>query len=79
MVPRIPRCGFEISATVAANIHGAQGAMEADLQDEVQEPISSLRQLAQAEACCTRCPLYRDATQAVPRRRPKPCRLHAGR
>jgi uracil-DNA glycosylase len=30
------------------------------------EPIMSLRQLAQAEAGCTRCPLYRDATQAVP-------------
>jgi uracil-DNA glycosylase family protein len=40
--------------------------MEADLQDEVQEPITSLRQLVQAEARCTRCPLYRDATQAVP-------------
>jgi uracil-DNA glycosylase len=26
----------------------------------------SLRQLAEAEANCTRCPLYRDATQAVP-------------
>ena len=30
------------------------------------EPIRSLRQLAAAEAACTRCPLYRDATQAVP-------------
>jgi DNA polymerase len=29
-------------------------------------PITSLRQLAQAEATCTRCLLYRDATQAVP-------------
>jgi DNA polymerase len=29
-------------------------------------PIKSLRQLAAAEAGCTRCPLYRDATQAVP-------------
>jgi uracil-DNA glycosylase len=28
-------------------------------------PIKSLRQLASAEADCTRCPLYRDATQAV--------------
>ncbi len=28
--------------------------------------IKSLRQLAQAEESCTRCPLYRDATQAVP-------------
>jgi uracil-DNA glycosylase len=40
--------------------------MEADLLDEAQEPIKSLRQLAQAEEACTRCPLYHDATQAVP-------------
>jgi DNA polymerase len=31
-----------------------------------EQPIKSLRQLAQAEAGCTRCPIYRDATQAVP-------------
>lgn len=29
-------------------------------------PITSLRRLAAAEAACTRCPLYKDATQAVP-------------
>jgi uracil-DNA glycosylase len=29
------------------------------------QPIKSLRQLAAAEQACTRCPLYRDATQAV--------------
>jgi uracil-DNA glycosylase family protein len=29
-------------------------------------PITSLPALADAEAACTRCPLYRDATQAVP-------------
>jgi uracil-DNA glycosylase len=29
-------------------------------------PITSLRALAQAEGECRRCPLYRDATQAVP-------------
>jgi uracil-DNA glycosylase len=33
---------------------------------ETLEPITSLQQLAAAEAACTRCPLYRDATQAVP-------------
>lgn len=33
---------------------------------ETLEPITSLRQLAAAEAACTRCPLYKDATQAVP-------------
>jgi DNA polymerase len=31
-----------------------------------QGPVKSLRQLAAAEQSCTRCPLYRDATQAVP-------------
>jgi len=31
-----------------------------------QQPIKSLRQLAAAEQNCTRCPLYRDTTQAVP-------------
>ena len=30
------------------------------------ETVKSLRQLSQAEQDCTRCPLYRDATQAVP-------------
>jgi DNA polymerase len=35
--------------------------------DAVAElPVRSLRQLAGAEEACTRCPLYRDATQAVP-------------
>ena len=29
-------------------------------------PITSLRRLAAAEAACTRCTLYKDATQAVP-------------
>ena len=31
-----------------------------------ETPIRSLRALAQAESACRRCPLYRDATQAVP-------------
>lgn len=31
-----------------------------------EKTITFLRKLAQAEAACTRCPLYRDATQAVP-------------
>src|ERR1700686_2622570 len=34
--------------------------------DQAASPIPSLAKLAQAEAACTRCPLYRDATQAVP-------------
>jgi uracil-DNA glycosylase len=40
--------------------------MKSELHDAAHEPIGSLRQLAQAEENCTRCPLYRDATQAVP-------------
>jgi DNA polymerase len=39
--------------------------MDANLEGPVPS-IKSLRQLALAEASCTRCPLYRDATQAVP-------------
>ena len=35
--------------------------------DQIAEkPVKSLQQLARAEADCRRCPLYRDATQAVP-------------
>jgi uracil-DNA glycosylase len=41
--------------------HSHCGDMDAELV-----PITSLRQLAAAEAACTRCPLYKDATQAVP-------------
>ena len=33
--------------------------------------IKSLRALAVAEGACRRCPLYRDATQAVPGEGPK--------
>jgi uracil-DNA glycosylase len=36
------------------------------LELEVAPAITSLRELAKAEHECTRCPLYRDATQAVP-------------
>jgi len=31
-----------------------------------RSPVKSLRELANAEGECRRCPLYRDATQAVP-------------
>jgi len=40
--------------------------MVAKPEELLKEPIQSLRQLAAAEGSCTRCPLYRDATQAVP-------------
>jgi uracil-DNA glycosylase len=36
------------------------------MDQEAPETIKSLRQLAVAEQNCQRCPLYRDATQAVP-------------
>jgi len=36
------------------------------MKAETAEPIKSLRELAAAEVSCTRCPLHRDATQAVP-------------
>jgi len=39
---------------------------EIKVEAEPQVPVRSLRQLGQAEEDCTRCPLYRDATQAVP-------------
>ena len=40
--------------------------MKTGLAVELPESIHSLRELARAEASCTRCPLYRDATQVVP-------------
>jgi hypothetical protein len=39
--------------------------------DQAASLIASLGKLAQAEADCRRCPLYRDATQAVPGEGPK--------
>jgi uracil-DNA glycosylase family protein len=36
------------------------------MDQPMEKTITSLAKLAQAEAACTRCPLYRDATQAVP-------------
>jgi uracil-DNA glycosylase len=36
------------------------------MDQPAEKPIQSLRRLAEAEAACTRCPLYKDATQAVP-------------
>ncbi len=40
-----------------------------------ENPITSLRQLAAAEAECQRCPLYRDTTQAVPGEGPSRARF----
>ena len=40
--------------------------MSEELRVKRRPPIKSLRHLAEAEGGCTRCPLYRHATQAVP-------------
>ncbi len=45
---------------------GTQKPLQEPLQEPSQEPITSLQKLAAAEQSCTRCPLYRDTTQAVP-------------
>ena len=39
------------------------------------KPIAPLQVLRQAEAACTRCPLYRDATQVVPGEGPARAKL----
>ena len=38
----------------------------ANMDQPAEKPLQSLRALAHAENECRRCPLYRDATQAVP-------------
>jgi uracil-DNA glycosylase len=43
--------------------------------DQAATPITSLGKLTQAEAVCRRCPLFRDATQAVPGEGPKRARF----
>jgi uracil-DNA glycosylase family protein len=45
------------------------------MDQAADKPIKSLRALAEAEAACTRCPLYRDATQAVPGAGPRQARF----
>jgi uracil-DNA glycosylase len=40
--------------------------VKAALPKDLQAPVKSLRQLAESEEGCTRCPLHLDATQAVP-------------
>jgi uracil-DNA glycosylase family protein len=41
------------------------------MDQSAEKPVKSLPQLAEAEEGCTRCPLYRDATQAVPGEGPR--------
>ncbi len=38
----------------------------APMDAEAPAPVKSLRELAESEANCRRCPLYRDATQVIP-------------
>jgi len=45
--------------------------LKAESPEELPAPVKSLGQLADAEEGCTRCPLYRDATQAVPGEGPR--------
>jgi uracil-DNA glycosylase family protein len=40
--------------------------VKTELREDLPVSVKSLRQLTAAEETCTRCPLYRDATQAVP-------------
>src|SRR6201996_1033169 len=45
--------------------------VKAEPPEDLPAPVKSLRQLAKAEESCTRCPLYRNATQAVPGEGPR--------
>lgn len=45
---------------------GAMRKTAADATNDDTADITTLEALAAAEAACTRCPLYRDATQVVP-------------
>ncbi|MFY9992829.1 MAG: hypothetical protein WAL40_17670 [Rhodoplanes sp.] len=42
---------------------------------ETMPAITTLDALREAEASCTRCPLFKDATQVVPGEGPAPARL----
>jgi uracil-DNA glycosylase family protein len=45
------------------------------MDQSAEKPIGSLRKLAEAEQACTRCPLYKDAAQAVPGEGPSKAHL----
>jgi DNA polymerase len=56
----------------APGVAAAMDARTAKAEESTPEtPITSLRRLVQSENECRRCPLYRDATQAVPGEGPK--------
>jgi len=46
-----------------------------DQSDGIASPIKSLAKLGEAEGQCRRCPLYRNATQAVPGQGPRQARV----
>src|ERR1700689_2941674 len=46
-----------------------------DQSDGMASPIKSLAKLGEAEEHCRRCPLYRNATQAVPGQGPRQTRV----
>ncbi len=58
---------------------GAPDAEKTQLDLELPPAIESLPELAKAENECTRCPLHKDATQAVPGEGRKLGARHAGR
>jgi uracil-DNA glycosylase len=45
------------------------------MTEQIPPSIKTLRQLREAEAACTRCPLYKDATQVVPGEGPSHARF----
>src|SRR5439155_12475265 len=54
------------ASIMRASLRPATRRSAAASASEEQPPITSLDDLAEAENTCQRCPLYRDATQAVP-------------
>ena len=57
---------LELAWSDACSQTNSESPVKTQSQEHLPSPIKSLRQLAEAEQSCTRCPLYREATQAVP-------------
>jgi uracil-DNA glycosylase len=64
-------CYDQLAAWSLCGVAVLSNPMKTGLPAELPKAIVSLRQLAEAEANCTRCPLYRNATQAVPGEGPR--------
>ena len=54
-----------LASSDARSQKNSESPVKTQSQEHLPSPIKSLRQLAEAEQSCTRCPLYREATQAV--------------